>query len=170
MLQQKLFGYDAFHAGLVLSAPVFFTMGILAIAGFLMGKKVDARFIIPLGLLCLAGGSYRQVHVDLYAWPSTLIAPRCIQTTGVGMLFVPPNNAAYLHVPAGPINKATGLFNMLRYVGGSLGVVIVDVLVDRRGQFSAHFADEEDGGQRRARDSLMHNASYTGSQYLTRVL
>jgi MFS transporter, DHA2 family, multidrug resistance protein len=132
---QELFGYDAFHAGLVLSPPVFFTMGMMAVAGFLLGKKVDARYIIPLGLLCLAGGSYWQAHLDLYASPYTLIAPRCVQMTGVGMLFVPLNNAAYLHLPAGQINKATGLFNMLRNEGGSLGVAIVDVLVDRRGQF-----------------------------------
>ena len=132
---QELFGYDAFHAGLVLSPPVFFTMGMMAVAGFLLGKKVDARYIIPLGLLCLAGGSYWQAHLDLYASPYTLIAPRCVQMTGVGMLFVPLNNAAYLHLPAGQVNKATGLFNMLRNEGGSLGVAIVDVLVDRRGQF-----------------------------------
>ena len=110
-------------------------MAMMAIVGFLLGKKVDARYIIPLGLLCLAGGSYWQAHLDLYASPYTLIAPRCVQMTGVGMLFVPLNNAAYLHLPAGQVNKAAGLFNMLRNEGGSLGIAIVDVLVDRRGQF-----------------------------------
>ena len=54
---------------------------------------------------------------------------------GVGMLFVPLNNAAYLHLPADQVNKAAGLFNMLRNEGGSLGIAIVTVLVDRRGQF-----------------------------------
>jgi MFS transporter, DHA2 family, multidrug resistance protein len=132
---QELFGYDAFHAGLVLSPPVFFTMGMMAVSGFLLGKKVDARYIIPLGLLCLAGGSYWQAHLDLYASPYTLIAPRCVQMTGVGMLFVPLNNAAYLHLPARQVNNAAGLFNMLRNEGGSLGIAIVEVLVDRRGQF-----------------------------------
>jgi MFS transporter, DHA2 family, multidrug resistance protein len=51
------------------------------------------------------------------------------------MLFVPLNNAAYLHLPADQVNKAAGLFNMLRNEGGSLGIAIVTVLVDRRGQF-----------------------------------
>ena len=54
---------------------------------------------------------------------------------GVGMLFVPLNNAAYLHLPKDQVNKAAGLFNMLRNEGGSLGIAIVTVLVDRRGQF-----------------------------------
>jgi MFS transporter, DHA2 family, multidrug resistance protein len=132
---QELFGYDAFHAGLVLSPAVFFTMAMMPVVGFLMGKKVDARFIIPFGLLCLAGGSYWQAHLDLYASPYTLIAPRCVQMTGIRMLFVPLNNVAYLHLPAGQVNNAAGLFNMLRNEGGSLGIAMVTVLVDRRGQF-----------------------------------
>ena len=72
---QELFGYDAFHAGLVLSPAAFFTMAIMPVVGFLMGKKVDARFIIPLGLICLAGASYWQAHLNLDASPYTLIAP-----------------------------------------------------------------------------------------------
>ena len=79
---QELFGYDAFHAGLVLSPPAFFTMVMMPVAGFLLGKKVDARYIVPLGLICLAGGSYWQAHLDLAASPYTLIAPRCVQMTG----------------------------------------------------------------------------------------
>ena len=132
---QELFGYDAFHAGLVLSPASVFTMGIMPVAGFLMGKKVDARSIVPLGLICLAGGSYWQAHLNLDASPYTLIAPRCVQMLGVGLLFVPLNNAAYLYLPGHQVNNAAGLFNMLRNEGGSLGIAIVDVLVDRRGQF-----------------------------------
>ena len=48
---------------------------------------------------------------------------------------MPLNNAAYLYLPSDQVNKAAGLFNMLRNEGGSLGIAIVEVLVDRRGQF-----------------------------------
>ena len=132
---QELFGYDAFHAGLVLSPPAFVTMATMPIAGFLLGKKVDARAIVPLGLLCVAGACYWSAHLDLYASPFSVIAPRCVQLLGAGLLFVPLNNAAYLHVPADQVNKATGLFNMLRNEGGSLGIALVTVLLDRRSQF-----------------------------------
>jgi DHA2 family multidrug resistance protein len=132
---QELFGYDAFHAGLVLSPPAFVTMLTMPVVGFLLGRKVDARYIVPLGLLCVAGACYWQAHLNLYVSPLSVIAPRCVQFLGVGMLFVPLNNAAYLHLPADQVNKATGLFNMLRNEGGSLGIAIATVLVDRRGQF-----------------------------------
>ena len=133
---QELFGYDAFRAGLVLSPSAFFTMAIMPIVGFLLGRKVDARYIIPFGLLCLAG----VAPTGRRTWtctprPCVFIAPRCLQMAGVGMLFVPLNNAAYLYLPRDQVNNATGLFNMLRNEGGSLGIAIVTVMVDRRGQF-----------------------------------
>lgn len=53
---------------------------------------------------------------------------------GVGFLFVPLNNAAYLYLPKGQINNATGLFNMLRNEGGSLGIAIAATMLDRRAQ------------------------------------
>ncbi len=132
---QELFGYDAFRAGLVLSPSAFFTMAMMPVVGFLLGHKVDARYIIPFGLICLAGASYWQAHLDLYTSPYMFIVPRCVQMAGVGMLFVPLNNAAYLYLPPNQVNNATGLFNMLRNEGGSLGIAIVTVMIDRRGQF-----------------------------------
>jgi MFS transporter, DHA2 family, multidrug resistance protein len=49
--------------------------------------------------------------------------------TGIGMLFVSLNNAAYLYLSGNQVNKAAGLFNMLRNEGGSLGIAIVTVMV-----------------------------------------
>ncbi len=132
---QELFGYDAFHAGSVLSPSAFATMAAMPVVGFLLGRKVDARLIIPFGLISLAVSSYWQAHLNLYTSPIMFIAPRCIQMLGVGMLFVPLNNAAYLYLPKDQVNNAAGIFNMLRNEGGSLGIAIVTVMVDRRAQF-----------------------------------
>ncbi len=132
---QDLFGYDAFRAGLVLSPSAFFTMGMMPIVGFLLGKKVDARFLLPLGLLAVAGASYWQAHLNLEVSPFAVVLPRCLQMAGVGLLFVPLNNAAYLYLPKDQLNNATGLFNMLRNEGGSLGIAIASTVVERRAQF-----------------------------------
>jgi MFS transporter, DHA2 family, multidrug resistance protein len=132
---QELFGYDAFRAGLVLSPSAFFTMAMMPIVGFLLGRRVDARYILPFGLICVAASSYWQAHLDLYTSPFMFIAPRCLQMAGVGLLFVPLSSTAYLYLPPNQINNAAGLFNMLRNEGGSLGIAIVTVLSDRRSQF-----------------------------------
>lgn len=135
LMLQELFGYDATRAGLILSPAAAFTMAMMPIVGFLLGRKVDARWMIPFGLLAAAGGSYWQSQLDLTASPYALTAPRCLLMTGVGLLFVPLNNAAYLYLPKDQTNNATGLFNMLRNEGGSLGVAIMATMVDRRAQF-----------------------------------
>ncbi len=115
----------------MLSPSAFFTMLMMPIVGFLLGRKVDARYIIPFGLICLAVASYWQAHLDLYTSPTMFIAPRCVQMAGVGMLFVPLNNAAYQYLAKNQVNNATGIFNMLRNEGSSLGIAIVTVMVDR---------------------------------------
>jgi DHA2 family multidrug resistance protein len=132
---EELFGYDAFRAGLVLSPAAFFTMAMMPIVGFLLGKQVDARYIIPLGLLLVAGASFWLAHLSPEASPFSIVAPRCVQMSGVGLLFVPLNNSAYLYIPRNQVNNATGLFNMLRNEGGSLGITIATTLVERRSQF-----------------------------------
>jgi DHA2 family multidrug resistance protein len=132
---QELFGYDAFHAGMILSPSAVATMIMMPVVGFLLGRKIDARYIVPVGLLCVAGACYWQAKLDLYTSPTMFVMPRFVQMAGVGMLFVPLNQAAYLYLKKDQINNATGIFNMLRNEGGSLGIAIVTVMVDRRGQF-----------------------------------
>ncbi len=132
---QELFGYDAFRAGLILSPGAFFTMAIMPVVGFLIGKKVDTRYIIPVGLIALIGASYWMEQFTLNSSPWALNLPRCLQMAGVGCLFVPLNNSAYQYLPKDQINNATGLFNMLRNEGGSFGIAIVSTMVDRRSQF-----------------------------------
>ncbi len=132
---QELFGYDATRAGLILSPAAFFTMATMPVVGFLLGKGVDARALIPTGLLAVAGSCYWSAHLNLSASPFTLVAPRCLLLFGMGFLFVPLNNAAYLYLSKSQINNATGLFNMLRNEGGSLGIAIAATLVERREQF-----------------------------------
>ncbi len=131
---QSLFGYDAFRAGLVMSPAALFTMAVMPIVGFLLGKKVDGRFLVPVGLLSMVVSSIWMTGFTLNASPYMVNLPRCLMMFGVGFLFVPLNNAAYIYIDKTQINNATGLFNMLRNEGGSFGIAIVTVMVDRRAQ------------------------------------
>ena len=132
---QSLFGYDAFRAGLVMSPAAFCTMAVMPVVGFLLGKKVDARWLVPVGLISIAVASYWMTFYTLNASPLALNYPRCLMMFGVGFLFVPLNNSAYIYLPKDQINNATGLFNMLRNEGGSFGIAIVTIMVERRTQF-----------------------------------
>ena len=149
---QELFGYDAFRAGLILSPSAIATMVMMPVVGFLLGKRVDARLLVPLGLGMMAGACYWQAHLDLYVSPAALIDPRCLQMAAVGLLFVPLNNVAYNYLPRAQLNNATGIFNMLRNEGGSFGIAIATVMVDRRAQFhQQRLAEQVRPGRPRSR-------------------
>ena len=132
---QELFGYDATRAGLILSPSAFFTMATMPVVGFLLGKKVDARYLIPVGLSLLIVAAFWQTQLVTDISPYGVVLPRCVQMTGLGFLFVPLNNVAYSYLPKDQINNATGVFNMLRNEGSSFGIAVVTVMLDRRDQF-----------------------------------
>ena len=64
-LLESLFGYDAFHAGLVLSPSGVSAILALIVVGALLGRRVDARWLIAAGLLILAAGNYWMSQLNL---------------------------------------------------------------------------------------------------------
>ena len=57
-LLQSLFGYNALNAGLVMSPAGFFALLAMPVVGIALGKKIDARWLIGVGLLLMAISNY----------------------------------------------------------------------------------------------------------------
>ena len=64
----------------------------------------------------------------------TLAMARVVQAVGMAFLFVPINTAAYAFLPRDKNNAASGLMNLARNIGGSVGISVVTTLLDRRSQ------------------------------------
>src|SRR6202051_3044722 len=60
---------------------------------------------------------------------------RGVQAAGMAFLFVPINTAAYAFLPREKNNAASGLMNLARNIGGSVGISIVTTMLDRRQQY-----------------------------------
>ena len=136
-LLESLFGYDAFHAGLVMSPSGVSAILALIVVGALLGRRVDARWLIAAGLLILAGGSFwmSQLNLDISPWQA--VWPRVVMILGLGMIFAPLNVAAYLYIPLTLRGAAVGLFALLRNEGGSFGTSMGQTIVERREIFHA---------------------------------
>ena len=132
---QSLFGYDATHAGLVMSPSGIFAIAMLPIIGFLLGKQVDARWLILVGLLLVSGGCYWMSTMNLEISPGQVVWPRVVQTLGTSVLFAPLSVAAYMYLPNEWRGSAVGLFSLLRNEGGSVGTSVARTLLQRREQF-----------------------------------
>jgi MFS transporter, DHA2 family, multidrug resistance protein len=134
-LLQSLFGYDALNAGLVMSPAGIFAVIAMPIVGRLIGLKMDARWLIAVGLLLMTAGNYWMSQLNLDISPGQVIWPRVLLVAGLSVCFAPANVAAYLYIPVELRGAAVGLLSLLRNEGGSVGTSLAQTVQERRDQF-----------------------------------
>jgi len=83
----------------------------------------------------LTAALFYMSHFNLYIDFQTAATARIIQGMGLACLFVPINTVAYSYLPPAKNNAASGLINLARNVGGSVGISFVTTMLARREQF-----------------------------------
>jgi MFS transporter, DHA2 family, multidrug resistance protein len=134
LFMQTMLGYTAQQAGLALLPGGFSLMLMMPLVGFML-SRFDARKLMMGGLLVLSFSLFHMTNFTLGVDFRTMVFARLIQTAGLAFLFVPINTAAYAFLPKDKNNAASGLMNLARNVGGSVGISIVTTMLDRRQQF-----------------------------------
>jgi MFS transporter, DHA2 family, multidrug resistance protein len=132
---QTLMGYTAELAGLVLSGGGLVLLAMMPITGRLT-SKIQARYLIATGWLCLAIGLFYSAHqTDLFISFRFAMWLRITQVVGIGFLFVPITAAGYIGIPEEKGNSVSGIINFMRNIGGSIGTSLVTTLIIRRSQY-----------------------------------
>ena len=131
---QTLMGYTAFLAGVVLGPGGVATVMALPIAGKFVDKK-KPRMILFLGIVVSAYSTYMMslFNLDVDFW--TIVMPRIVLGFGMGFLFVPLTTMTLSHIPKEKMTEAAAMYNLLRNIGGSVGVAFVTTILARRAQF-----------------------------------
>ncbi len=139
---QELMGYTAFWAGLILGPGGVSSFIVMPIAGILMKKGVKARFILLAGLSTTAYALYMMSNYNLQADFYAIALPRLIQGIGLGGFFVPLSAAAFAGIHVEKMGNASGVFNLLRNLGGSFGVAVSSTILSQRAQVHQTFLSE----------------------------
>jgi MFS transporter, DHA2 family, multidrug resistance protein len=134
LYMQTLLGYTAERAGLALTPGGLLIMAVLPFVGFLL-SRYDARKLITIGLCMLSLALFHMTHFDLGIDFHTAVMARVYQAAGLAFLFVPINTASYAFLPREKNNAASGLMNLARNIGGSVGISVVTTMLDRRTQY-----------------------------------
>jgi DHA2 family multidrug resistance protein len=132
---QVLFGYDATHSGLVLSPAGVAAVLLLPVVAALLGRGIDARRFVIVGLALMAAGNYWLSRLTLDVGPWDVVWPRVVTIAGLALLVTPLNVAVYQTVPLHLRGAAVGLFSLLRNEGGSVGTSLAQTIRERREQF-----------------------------------
>jgi DHA2 family multidrug resistance protein len=131
---QKMLGYDAWTSGLVLAPGGLGTMIALMFSGRLV-SRVDQRLMLLFGLGLNAFALLWMSNVTLGMDYWSLAAPRFVQGFGQGFIFPPLQTLALGLIQMHRLSNATAAFNVVRNVGGSVGVAMITTLLARRAQY-----------------------------------
>ena len=133
MLVQRLFGYTATVAGLVITPGGMAIILVMPLVGRLVSLH-RSPLLIATGLLISRAGPVLYDGFDLQTDYTTLAWARIYQAIGLSLLFIPINTAAYLTVPAAKSSEAAALINVSRNLGGSFGISLVVTFLSRSSQ------------------------------------
>lgn len=140
-LMQTLLGYSALDAGLVMSPAAIITVLMMPLVGRL-SSRVDARILCSFGFLVISASMVALSAISLDVSQSQLVVLRILQTFGIGFIFIPINSIAYAGLPPGQTGSATAIINLMRNVGGGVGLSLVTTYLARRTQVQqAHLID-----------------------------
>jgi MFS transporter, DHA2 family, multidrug resistance protein len=131
---QTLMGYSATLAGLVMAPGGIASVIVLPIVGAYIQKR-DGTKIILAGLLLGAFSLFQMRGFSLEASYWDFVWPRVMLGAALGMIFPPLSRATLACIPKVEMGNATGIFNLLRNIGGSVGIAISATLLARMAQF-----------------------------------
>jgi DHA2 family multidrug resistance protein len=133
LFMQTLLGYTAERSGLALMPGGFTIMIAMPIVGFLL-SRYSPRYLMLFGLCMLSFSLFHMTSFDLGVDFRTVTLARVYQAMGLAFLFVPINTTAYSSLPRDKNNAASGLMNLARNIGGSVGISFVTTMLARRAQ------------------------------------
>jgi DHA2 family multidrug resistance protein len=105
----------------------------MPLAGKLV-SKIQGRYLVAFGFLSFGASAIILSHLSLDLTPWVLFWPLFFSGVSIGFMFVPLNTLALGALKPEQIGNASGIFNLMRNVGGSVGISLVTTLVVRRAQ------------------------------------
>lgn len=139
---QKLMNYTALWAGLVLGPGGVSSFFIMPVAGIFLKRGFNPRNILMVGLTAVAYSLWLMSRFNLEASFWAIAWPRVVMGFGMGLFFVPLATAAFAEISKEETGKASGIFNLLRNLGGSFGVALSTTVLAQRSQVHQNFLVE----------------------------
>jgi DHA2 family multidrug resistance protein len=130
---QLLMGYNALLSGLTMTPRGMGAFLANVVVGRLIGR-VDTRIFIGLGLCLLATTGFMFSGLNLQIAMSSVVWPNFLNGVATAMVFVSLATTTMAMLPNEQMGNAAGIFNLMRNVGGSMGIAIVTTFLARGAQ------------------------------------
>src|SRR5215475_4970979 len=133
LFYQELMGYTALAAGWAVSPRGIGAICAMPMIGYLTAK-IDNRYLIAFGFCLFAITSlwFSKVNLEISQW--SFVWAILLSGFGSGCVFVPLSTTTMAFLKNEEMGNATGLYNLLRNIGGSIGISVVNTIVARHEQ------------------------------------
>ena len=128
---QNGLGYTAFQAG-SLFLPLGLIMAVMGPISGVLSDKMNPKIIAVTGIALLALSLFVNYYLSLFSMTSDIMVSLYLRGLGMALIFTPLNTLALSDVPRDRMAQASGLFNVIRQIGGSFGVAIMGTLLTDR--------------------------------------
>lgn len=138
---QLMLGYTSYNSGVATAPLGLGAMVSMIVVGYLV-SRIDARPIVVLGFVTFVVSAFMLSRIDLTISPWSVFWPQILAGTAIGFLFVPCSMLGTAPLRRDEIGSATGFMNLMRNVGGSVGIAMVSTYLVRRSQAHQTFLGE----------------------------
>jgi DHA2 family multidrug resistance protein len=133
----RIQGYNAEQIGMVLAWTGLPQLVLIPLVPRLM-QRFDARIIIGVGFALFAGSNFMNVHMTGDYAADQLLWPNIVRAIGQALVFAPLSAVATADIEAENAGSASGLFNMMRNLGGAVGIALLQTLLTKREQYHSN--------------------------------
>ena len=130
---QTMMGYSALQSGMSISPRGFGAMISMVSAGLLV-RYIDARWLMAFGFTLLGYSTWLLGQINLDIGMGSVIMPNVMSGLAMGFVFVPLTTMTLSRLPKQEMGNATGIYNLMRSIGGSIGIATVTTMLVRGAQ------------------------------------
>ena len=133
----RLQGYNSEQIGFVLAWTGLPQLVLIPLVPRLM-RRFDPRLVIGIGFVLFAASNFMNVHVTADTAADQLLLPNIVRAFGQALVFAPLSAVATAGIEAVNAGSASALFNMVRNLGGAIGIAGLQTFLSKREQFHSN--------------------------------
>ena len=133
----RIQGYNSEQIGFVLAWTGLPQLVLIPLVPRLM-KRFDARLVIGVGFALFAASNFMNIHITSDTASAQLLWPNIVRALGQALVFAPLSAVATAGIEKENAGSASALFNMMRNLGGAMGIATLQTFLSKREQFHSN--------------------------------
>jgi DHA2 family multidrug resistance protein len=133
----RIQGYNAEQIGMVLAWTGLPQLVLIPLVPRLM-KRFDPRLLIGIGFALFAGSNFMNIYMTTDYGSDQLFWPNVVRAVGQALCFAPLSAVATAGIEAENAGSASALFNMMRNLGGAVGIAVLQTFLAKREQYHSN--------------------------------